>query len=60
MLAGKTYVQVEARFYPDGKMLPVYFWWKDGRRFTIERVLDIRQASSLKAGGHGIRYTYAF
>ncbi|NLM52800.1 MAG: hypothetical protein GX197_08295 [Firmicutes bacterium] len=56
MFAEKTYLQVEARFYPDGRMVPVYFWW-DGRRFPVDRVLEIRQACSLKAGGHGTRFT---
>ncbi|NLP37455.1 MAG: hypothetical protein GX357_07365 [Firmicutes bacterium] len=56
MFAYKTYVQVEARFYPDGKLEPVCFWW-NGRRISIDRVIDIRQACSLKAGGHGTRFT---
>lgn len=57
MFENKVYVQVEARFHPDGKIVPVYFWWEDGRRYNIDRVLDVRRAASLKAGGHGTRFT---
>jgi hypothetical protein len=31
--------------------------WEDGRIFEIDRVIDVRQAPSLKGGGLGIRYT---
>jgi hypothetical protein len=31
--------------------------WEDGRRFPVDRVLDVRQAHSLKTGGTGMRYT---
>lgn len=53
----KTYVEVTARFTTDGDILPVKILWNDGRIFFIDRVLDIRPAASLKAGGAGIRYT---
>ena len=52
----KEYVSVTARFDPDGNLLPVKLHWKDGRIFDIDRILDIRYAASLKAGGAGIRY----
>ncbi|MBQ3073796.1 MAG: hypothetical protein IJD19_03860 [Ruminococcus sp.] len=52
----KEYVSVTARFDPDGNLLPVKLHWKDGRVFDIDRILDIRYAASLKAGGAGIRY----
>lgn len=53
----KVYVKVEAHFYPDGQVLPVALWWEDGRRYTVDRVLDVCRAASLKAGGLGIRYS---
>jgi len=53
----KIYVQVEATFYPDGRIEPKSFLWDDGRHFDIERVTDVRRAASLKAGGIGMRYT---
>ncbi|MGI5849021.1 MAG: hypothetical protein ACOX8Q_02970 [Christensenellales bacterium] len=54
---GKVYVKVEALFYPDGRLEPLAFWWENGRRYTIDRIVDICRAASLKAGGTGIRYT---
>ena len=53
----KKYVEVGAVHRPDGKILPVLLWWEDGRSYQIDRVLDIRRAASLKAGGVGRRYT---
>lgn len=52
----KQYISVTARFDPDGNILPLCINWDDGRVFEIDRVLDIRYAASLKAGGAGIRY----
>ncbi|MGM9591011.1 MAG: hypothetical protein ACI3W5_03290 [Faecousia sp.] len=52
----KVYVAVNARFEPDGKLLPLTVTWEDGREYEIDRILDIRRAASLKAGGTGIRY----
>ena len=40
----------------DGKVLPKMILWPDGRKFEIDKVLDIRQAPALKAGGIGTRY----
>jgi hypothetical protein len=53
----KVYVKVAALFSPDGKLQPVAFWWEDNRRFSIDRIIDVCRAASLKAGGTGIRYT---
>ena len=53
----KVYVAVRADFRDDGVMLPREITWEDGRRYEIDRVTDIRQAPSLKAGGQGDRYT---
>ena len=54
----KAYVQVQATFYPDGRApTPTEIVWEDGRRFSVDRVTDIRRAASTKAGGLGIRYT---
>lgn len=54
--SGKKYVDVYAIFYADGRVNPVSIIWEDGRKFEIDRILDIRRAASLKAGGSGIRY----
>ena len=53
----KVYVSVRAEFDEDGIMLPRELTWEDGEKFDIDRVLDIRQAPALKAGGQGDRYT---
>lgn len=53
----KVYVGVDADFREDGTMLPRCLIWEDGTRYEIDRVLDIRQAFAMKAGGQGDRYT---
>ncbi|MGI6679145.1 MAG: hypothetical protein ACOX2Q_08860 [Dehalobacterium sp.] len=53
----KVYVDVTARFDKEGGLIPQSVIWEDGRCFEIDRVLDVRPAASLKAGGCGIRYT---
>ncbi|NCB52254.1 MAG: hypothetical protein EOM54_10285 [Clostridia bacterium] len=53
----KVYIGVNARFEPDGHMTPLSVVWEDGQKYEIDRVLDVRKAASLKAGGTGIRYT---
>ena len=52
----KRYVEVISDTSEDGVVTPLVVVWEDGRRFTIDRVLDRRQAHSLKTGGTGIRY----
>ena len=56
ILARKVYVDVTAKFATTGDIIPLSIQWEDGRRFDIDRVLDICPAASLKAGGAGIRY----
>lgn len=53
----KVFVEVTARFDVDGTIVPLSIRWEGGTLFEIDRVLDVRQAASLKAGGQGIRYT---
>ena len=53
----KTYVGVTAFFTPEGKILPEKIHLENGGCFRVDKVLDIRPAASLKAGGAGIRYT---
>ena len=52
----KKYVDVVANMKSDGSILPQKIIWEDGKEYIIDRVLDIRRAASLKAGGCGIRY----
>ncbi len=53
----KKYVQVIAKFSPEGKLLPLCVVWDDGRKFEIDRVKECVRAASRKAGGVGLRYT---
>ena len=57
MEGAKVYVGVRASFDAEGRMLPRELTWEDGTVFEIDRVLDIRQAAAMKAGGQGDRYT---
>lgn len=53
---GKKYVDVLAEFTKEGLLIPRQINWEDGRKFTVERVLDMRRAAS-RSGGCGMRYT---
>lgn len=53
----KVYVEVTATFTPEGTVRPQAVRWRDGTVYEIDRILDIRQAAALKAGGCGLRYT---
>ncbi len=52
----KIYVDILAEFTHDGMLYPREILWEDGRRFEINKILDVRRAASLKAGGVGTRY----
>ena len=53
----KMFVEVAANFYTNGVIIPFLIKWKDGTVYEIDRVLEMRKAASLKAGGVGTRYT---
>ena len=53
----KIYVEVVAVFKKEGLLLPREIVWEDGRRFSVDKVLDLRPAAAQKAGGQGGRYT---
>lgn len=53
----KIYVKVRADFELDGRIRPLIFRAEDGPACRIDRIMDTREAPSLKAGGQGIRYT---
>lgn len=52
----KVYVDVNVKMTRDGKLIPLSLIWEDGKRYRIDRVLSIRPAPALKAGGQGDRY----
>lgn len=56
-MARKVFVKVLAEFDRQGEITPKMIYWEDGRRFEVDRILDVRRAASLKVGGSGIRYT---
>ena len=53
----KIIVEVVTRTDTEGRVWPMWIVWEDGRRLPIDRVIDVRRAASLKAGGQGMRYT---
>ena len=53
----KIRLKVNAEFDIDWNIRPTSIVWEDGRVFSVDRILDVRQAPSLKGGGLGIRYT---
>ena len=53
----KVYVPVKVDFRADGVMIPRKITWEDGQEYEIDRVVDIRQAAAMRAGGQGDRYT---
>jgi len=52
----KVYIDVNEDRLKDGKLIPLSFVWEDGQRYDVSKVLEIRRAASLKAGGYGLRY----
>lgn len=55
--AAKLYVKVRADFTLDGRIVPLMLRTEDGPACRIDRIVDVRPAPSLKAGGQGMRYT---
>jgi hypothetical protein len=53
----KVYVDVTENRMKDGSLIPLSFVWENGVRYEVDRVIDVRPAASLKAGGAGLRYT---
>jgi hypothetical protein len=53
----KVYVSVICEYDIDGRITPREILWPDGWKFEIDKILNIRKAASLSAGGCGIRYT---
>lgn len=53
----RVYVKVVVEYSPEGKVRPLSVEWEDGRRFAVDRLMDVRRAASTKAGGQGMRYT---
>lgn len=54
----KYYVDVDTLIFHDGRLLPLFVYWKD-HRYRVDKVVSIRETYS-KAGGSGICYTCRF
>lgn len=52
----KVYVDVFSLYTKEGDVIPLKIKWKDSATYDIDKVLDVRKAASLKAGGCGLRY----
>lgn len=52
----RVYVDVLTLFDKDGNIMPISIKWEDGRVFNIDKVLQVKRAPALKAGGLGMRY----
>ena len=57
MNPNKVFVEVLAKFNTEGKIIPVMIMWEDGSLYKIDKVVDVRPAPALRAGGQGDRYT---
>lgn len=50
-------VKVIASFDLEGNITPTWLATSNGPGMDIDRVIDVRPAAALKAGGAGMRYT---
>ncbi len=53
----KIYVEIIAKFTKEGQIIPQKLIWRNGMTYSVTKVIDVRRAASLRAGGAGIRYT---
>lgn len=52
----KIFIKITAEHDENGIIRPTILHWADGRKFTVDKVYDVRRAAALKAGGIGWRY----
>lgn len=53
----RVYIPVLVRTDTEGRMRPLSIRWEDGTVYKIDRVSDVRFASSMRHGERGDRYT---
>ena len=53
----KVYVKVRIRTTVEGVMIPKCIYWEDGKRFKIDKVIDIKHTAAVNVGGCGDRFT---
>lgn len=56
-MSEKKYVDMVVVQYKSGCMKPLFLVWENGVKYPIDKVLNVRKAASLKAGGRGVRYS---
>ena len=52
----KVFIEVVVKYTIDGRQIPLAIIWETGKKYHIDRVIDVKRAASLKAGGQGLRY----
>jgi len=52
-MAYKKYVEMIVRYMPDGVIMPLAIRWAEGELYEVDKVIDVRPAASLNAGGAG-------
>ena len=57
MNGAKVYVKVASITEVDGRIIPKCLYWEDGQKYKIDKISDVKEAASMKAGGCGVRYT---
>lgn len=51
----KKFIGVRTEHDPEGRVTPLFITW-EGKKYSVDRVLDVRMAAALKVGGQGMRY----
>ena len=51
----KQFISVLVLMDSSGKLIPKQIIWED-KAYVIDKVIDVKRAASLKAGGIGVRF----
>lgn len=52
----KVFVEVIVKYLTNGTKIPLSIIWDNGREYIIDKIIEVKTAASLKAGGQGVRY----
>ena len=53
----REYVTMYIEVLPEGQVVPLSILWKDGRKFTVEQIINIKNNSPVRSGGRATKYT---
>lgn len=53
----REYVTMYIEVLPEGQVVPLSILWKDGRKFTVEQVINIKNNAPVRSGGRATKYT---